>query len=234
MRPIRTVVRYLGGWSILVFFVVLLTFIFSFLGTIFCSVLAGMMVAATKLPRWHTCALSLVFPGVLFSMLRSEKAELLGRQVLMLSLVCFGAYWLTFVLASLLVFYEAKVPAGTAKSPGRKGSGLDSAVSAGNRARSAAPAETALAGRAATPSAPFNLEALQGKWAYAGAGANGSGQHRTLEIVREVVRLSAADSQGRILFSAEAQVQVCPSTALPIVRLSPVPPSTPADTLVSI
>src|ERR1035438_8644004 len=50
--PLKSAVQNVGLCSVLVFFVVLLTLVFSFLGTIICAALAGMMMGATRPSRW--------------------------------------------------------------------------------------------------------------------------------------------------------------------------------------
>ena len=116
-KTLGTVCGHVAGWCAIVSFVLLLTFIFSFLGTIFCAVLAGMMLGSMRPRRWHSVPISLLFPATIFLMLRAMKAELLERQIDLLSLLCLGAFWLTFLLAGVVVSAEQK--ARTAPGPGR-------------------------------------------------------------------------------------------------------------------
>src|SRR5260370_35897434 len=96
LRPIKTAVQYLLGAAAIALFVSLLTFIFSFLGTIFCAALAGMMLGAFKNLRWQSVPFSFLFPAVIVTVLRVSKAELAANQVLVLALSAFGAFWLTY------------------------------------------------------------------------------------------------------------------------------------------
>src|SRR5271157_4800368 len=102
-KTLRTVCGHIGGWCAITFFVLLLTFIFSFLGTIFCAVLAGMMLGAMKPHRWYSVPISLLFPVAICLVLRAMKADLPERQINLLSLLCLGAFWLAFFLTAALV-----------------------------------------------------------------------------------------------------------------------------------
>ena len=46
--PIKAALKHAAAWGIVVGFVSLLTIIFSFLGTLFCAALGGMMMGASK------------------------------------------------------------------------------------------------------------------------------------------------------------------------------------------
>jgi len=73
-------VQYLLGAAAIAFFVGLLTFIFSFLGTIFCAALVGMMLGAFKDLRWQSVSFSFLLPAVLVAVLRVTRAELTGNR----------------------------------------------------------------------------------------------------------------------------------------------------------
>src|SRR6266853_6679234 len=105
---IKTAVRHIAGLATVIFFVVLLTVIFSFLGAFFCAALGGMMLGSVKLPRWQLGALSLAFPGVLFTVLRAGGTELLTKQILLLSVLCLGTFWLTYLVVRAVIWYERK------------------------------------------------------------------------------------------------------------------------------
>jgi hypothetical protein len=200
VSAIKAAVRYLGCWCAMVFFVVLLTTIFSFLGTIICAVLAGMMMGAAKHRRWQAIPVAVVFPAVIFTMLRSTKAELLGRQVMVLSLLCFGAFWLTYVVTSLLLVFEAKKPA---TPDGREGAPNErlaaKPTSLGERPQESltAQVERGLA-----------LADLQGEWSQPSATHNGDGVERTMEIKGDKVLLTARHADGRVRRVAEGQLIV--------------------------
>lgn len=116
-KPVRLAAAYVGGTCLIVFFSALLTFIFSFLGTIFCAVLAGMMIGAARKARWQALPLSLIFPAVLFCLLRFSRAEIPLRQLWLLAVVCFISFWATALVACLLVSFEQKQAAAPKAAP---------------------------------------------------------------------------------------------------------------------
>jgi hypothetical protein len=115
---IRTAGRYLGAWGAIVLCVILLSLLFTFLGTITCAVLAGMMMGAFKGAKWFSVSVSLVFPGVIFGMARGAKVELTPPQVSMLAALCFGTFWVTYldlvplVRTSMLTGFHHAFPEG--------------------------------------------------------------------------------------------------------------------------
>src|SRR5215472_1145713 len=106
--PLKKTLQRIAGGIIITFFVVLLTLIFSFLGTIICAALAGMMLGAAKLPRWQVAAASLLFPSVIFGVLRTTGADLPLQKILMLSGMCLGTFWLIYLVVSMMISYERK------------------------------------------------------------------------------------------------------------------------------
>ena len=104
----RNAGRYLGAWAAIVMCVVLLSCLFTFLGTITCAVLIGMMMGAFKGARWFSVAVSLVFPGVIFGMVRGARVELTQQQVILLAAVCFGIFWVTYLVSAVVFFCEQK------------------------------------------------------------------------------------------------------------------------------
>jgi hypothetical protein len=106
-RFISSATTQAGLALLLVAAVALLTLVFSFLGTILCSVLVGMMIAAIKPRLWRALLVSLVFPAVLLGFLRFSKADLPPHKGLQLASVCFGAFWLTCLSSRLLMVLEA-------------------------------------------------------------------------------------------------------------------------------
>ena len=70
---IRTAGRYLGAWGAIVVGVILLSVIFTFLGTLTCAVLVGMMMGAVKGARWFSVLVSFIFPAVILGMVRTTR-----------------------------------------------------------------------------------------------------------------------------------------------------------------
>src|SRR5690242_19706389 len=90
--------RHFAGWGIILFFMGLLTLIFSFLGSFFCAGLAGMMVGSVKFSRPQTIALSFLAPLVLGSILFIGHTQLPGWQILLLSGLSLGIFWFTYLI----------------------------------------------------------------------------------------------------------------------------------------
>jgi len=221
--PIQTAAQYLGGLITAAFFVVLLTFIFSFLGTIFCAALAGMMLGALRTLKWQSIPVSLIFPVVIFTLLRGMKTDLAGRQILLLAVVCFSVFWVSYGVAAALFFVERKNPR--------------SAVSASqDRAASTMPVTEPLVApvaEGAVRNGSLNLEVLQGDWT-GEATAGASYQNRRLSIQQERLTLSVADSSGQVKLLAKAQVRLCTLGSLPTLLVAENGTETSADTLVCI
>src|SRR5579859_5714182 len=106
--PLKTALKYAGAWSIVLVFVTLLTIIFSFLGTLFCAAIGGMMMGATKAAKKLSIAFSALCPGVLLATMRSQKTELPQNQVIVLAVLCLAAFWMLYLMSLCLVAYEKK------------------------------------------------------------------------------------------------------------------------------
>lgn len=209
-KTLGTVCGHVAGWCAIVSFVLLLTFIFSFLGTIFCAVLAGMMLGSMRPRRWHSVPISLLFPATIFLMLRAMKAELLERQIDLLSLLCLGAFWLTFLLAGVVVSAEQK--ARTAPGPG-PGEPRPPATPGGPERVVERPAP---AGRAAarfeavSPQSAdgLTLARLQGTWRWKAAKGDGEAHEKVLEIRGHDLVLKEVDGAGQVHWAAEGTVRL--------------------------
>ncbi len=223
---IKVVARHAGGILLMVLFVILLTFIFSFLGTIMCAVLAGMMLGATRLSRWLTLALSLIFPAVIFTVLRASKAELLGPQIAVIALLCFAAFWLTYVVAAVLISYERK-PTTTAS-----GSAAQRVEKKAPEQRTASATTRNLARERAEPILPgITLDVLQGTW-LCSAGVNGERRKKAIAIESGVLTLSFADQRGGLSVVGRAHIQVGTVDSRPTVSV--LSDGLSSDTLISI
>lgn len=189
---LKMAARYAGRWSAIVFFVLLLTLIFSFLGTIICAVLAGMMFGATKHVRWQALLISLIFPGAIFGLLRAGRAPLLENQVLVLSLLCFGAFWLTYATAAAVICFERSSANGTPTASEQK-----------TMLAADYPAPTPQ-----TTVQSLKLSELQGTWSRPPSGRNGESRAKELEINAEEVVLRVRDSHGHISTLGKAKVRL--------------------------
>jgi len=210
---IKVVARIAGGVLLVILFVVLLTFIFSFLGTIMCAVLVGMMLGATRLGRWPTFALSLIFPAVIFAMLYLSKAELPGRKIAIISLVCFVAFWLTYVAAVVLFSCERKPAASASNSAPQRVEGKATEQPAATASASSLPRECS-----DPPLAGITLDVLQGTWLCSG-GVNGENRKKAMAIESGVLTVSLADQQGGLNVIGRAQIQLETLDSHPTVSL---------------
>jgi len=212
---VRIALRHIGGWLLLIFFVTLLSIIFSFLGTIFCAALAGMMLGAMRRARW-ALPVSLVFPVVIFLLLRGSKVELSGGQIKMLSVLCFGTFWLVYVIAFALMRFEGK---GQGRQP--------------SNAKGSTRCATAAAAVATTSSPCYriSLDTLQGRWLCNGGTAGEHIREKVLVVDKENLRVTVTDDTGRLALRANAKLRLEQG---PEVVLSLADSESASDSLVSI
>jgi hypothetical protein len=199
--PLKAAAQYVGGLLVALFFVVLLSFTFSFLGTIFCATLAGMMLGALRTHKWQSIPVSLLFPLVIFALLRGLKTELGERQILLVALACFSIFWLTYAVAAALFFFERKAPSSTVPPfPIQPVGGTQP----GSRA------EKAPVGRAesSNQNGQLSLEMLAGTWSLE-PGTAAQLQNRRISIQKERLTLSVVDSSGQTRVLASARVKLC-------------------------
>jgi hypothetical protein len=226
--PLKATAQYVGGLVITAFFVVLLSFTFSFLGTIFCAALAGMMLGALGTHRWRAIPVSFLFPLTIFMLLKGMRTALGERQVLLVSLACFSIFWLTYALAAALFVFERK------RQPSADGLAPVRPVPApGTEAQRAA--QTAATGGAAAPkhNGWLSLEMLQGNWS-GEEGAHPRFQNRRIRIQRDGLTLFGVDASGQATVLAQAEVKLCTLSSPQTFQLRKPAIETAADTLVSI
>ena len=215
--PLKATAQYVAGLAIATFFVVLLSFTFSFVGTLFCAALAGMMLGTLGAHRWHAIPVSLLFPLVIFTLLKGMRTELGERQVLIVSLACFSIFWVIYGLAATLFVFERK---------GQPPAGCAGPI----RPVPAVPTE-----RAGTlkHNGWLSLEMLQGNWA---GEANGHPQFqsRRIRIQRDGLTLFGVDSSGQAKVLAQAEVKLYTLSAPQTFQLWKPATEAASDTLVSI
>ena len=130
-------------------------------GTITCAVLAGMMMGAFKGAKWFSVSVSLVFPVVIFGMARGARVELTPQQITLLAALCFGTFWVTYVVSAFVFFHEQK-----GKKPSKRpASALRPAASAqGGLVAQTVCSPTAEPLGFTAPVRDLCLEQLQGNW----------------------------------------------------------------------
>lgn len=197
-RP-RVVIGYAVGWCIIVFFVVLLTVIFSFLGTFICAALAGMMMGGARFSRWHSLLASLVFPVVMAAVFGISRAALAETQVLLLALLSFGVFWATYAVTSPLGPKEA-----AAKRAASRPDATRKAPAAVDQATSTALAESEILQAVGE----LRLESLQGVWFAKAPVQEPSERRKVLEIHNQKVVLSVLDANGKVCSKAEGHLEL--------------------------
>jgi hypothetical protein len=207
LRPIKIALQYLLGAAAIAFFVGLLTFIFSFLGTIFCAALAGMMLGAFKNLRWQSVPFSFLFPAVIVSVLRVTRAELAPNQVMVLAVCAFGAFWLTYVAGAFLLAFERK------NQPVRAVPSLDHSTAPagfGGAAGSSLALKPA-AGLQVTglqPQVELSLGALEGKWLFETPTNHHAHPEKVLEFNKQKLVLRVTEPGGNVSLMAECRVKL--------------------------
>ena len=229
----RTALRFVAGLATVIFFVVLLTTIFSFLGAFFCAALAGMMLGSVKLPRWNIAAVSLIFPAVLFGVVRAGAAELLLKQTMLLSVLCLSTFWFTYLVVRAVVVYERKGQPSSVSPPLARvnaPSGCDVL-----RERDTTPECLS------TPSVGFaqgqvllTLQSLQGKWSCPATGSNSHCEQKFMEIENDRLLLTVSDSNGKLRVLGEVAVTLNNPDSVRLLTAAAKSCHPTDDTLVSI
>jgi hypothetical protein len=201
----RKALQYAGGFGVAIFFVLLLSFIFSFLGTIFCAALAGMMLGATRKTGWLALPVSLIFPVVIFTLLRTSRAELSNAQINGVSVLCAGAFWLSYGVAFAVLRAEHK----HRKRAGAQPAARQAPRQAGAVQGSAAVATVSAAGAGSPgPARRLSLDLLQGRWRWEPGSERAERREKVIEIERTRLVLSIRDSQGQAAFVATAELKL--------------------------
>lgn len=193
----------IGTMCALVGVTVLLTVLFSFLGTLTVAVVAGLVMGAGRRWRWSAIPVSLVFPAVIFGLSACFKIQLPPEKVHLIALVCGAAFWAVYGMTFGLHLLEQKPESPAATTKGR----ADLPGGTGETETSAAP--------------EFTLATLRGSWTCADASANGSSPRKTLRIEdgRFALTVSEPGSQPREVARGELSVAQS-KTGTPVVTLS--------------
>src|ERR1039457_1440176 len=188
---IRTAGRYLGAWGAIVIGVVLLSVIFTFLGTITCAVLVGMMMGAFKGAKWFSVTVSLVFPAVIFGMVRGAKVELTQQQIVLLAAMCFGVFWVTYLVSAVLFLCEQKGQ-NSSQVPAPMVPGKTVAPETQAAATVCVPVAEPL--RSTVPAEESCLKQLQGNWVCEASDACEPMYRRIIQIKEAKLELKAIDA----------------------------------------
>jgi len=206
LLAINRALRHLAGWGIILFFIGLLTLIFSFLGSFFCAGLAGMMVGSVKFSRPQTLALSFLAPLVLCSILFIGHTQLPGWQILLLSGLSLGIFWFTCLIFRGVVWYERQGRQTTLEP--HTGSGVLKKEQTLQNSQGANPAPTPTARTVVEQWGLLSLKLLQGKWSCADFNGKATNEHKTMEIEDGRLLLTVSDAGGNISFRGKGEVSL--------------------------
>jgi uncharacterized membrane protein len=209
-KPVRLAAAYVGGTCLIVFFSALLTFIFSFLGTIFCAVLAGMMIGAARKARWQAIPLSLIFPAVLFCLLRFSRAELPLRQLALLAVVCFASFWGTALVAFLLVSFEQKQAVAAKTAPAAAATPILAVASAPGNGN----------GNGNGHVGRLTLKDLEGRWICARSASDRARAEKLLVIDHEHMSVRITGERGHLDLAADAVLRLETAGTVPTLVVS--------------
>jgi len=213
----KAVLGYVVGWLITICFVVLFTLIFSFVGTLICAALAGMMMGAARLRWWQSFTVSLVFPAVASITFCVTRATLPAGKIALISTLCFAVFWVIYFALWGLTSHEHAQAAAARRVP----------APAQPRGRQQAQALVQPAGpmcgtpplnAMSTAGPELNLQMLQGTW----LARNGSPEHshvrKAIEISEDSLVVRLTDGDGRVQCLATGRVRICPGCILAVIE----------------
>lgn len=183
---LRTAGRYLGMWVAIVLGVGLVSFTFTFLGTLACAALVGMMMGALKGEKWFSAMVSLVFPAILLAITHNPRTELTSKQILILTMLGFGTFWATYLVSRFMFFCEQKERKPSAARPSAPAAAepLELPEQAGESC----------------------LEQLQGKWVCEAAFTGKPSCRKVIQIKAAKLELQAIDVSGHATLLAQGEV----------------------------
>lgn len=206
MSRLRTsaVIKQLGLGILLVLFVVLVTLVFSFLGAIACSALVGMMTGSSRHWKWQSIPISLVFPAVIMGFLEVWKNYISLRESILVSIVCFGAFWITYLLAFGLCCLERQsIPPPVTASKAVESNPEPMADATSEERRIPVPSTASV-----KPQEHPDLEELQGTWVLDACAGDRLLRKQVIHIAHDRLALSKVDSNGQVQNIAEGFVRL--------------------------
>jgi hypothetical protein len=202
---LRGVARHIGVGVALILSVTLVTMLFNFLGTIMCGALIGMMAGVTRRWRRQIILVSLIFPAVMLGFMSFTNTDLTSRQSTVLPLICFGAFWLAYLLTCALACLEQRELPSSAGSPAALPARTDpqQSVAAVNLRRE--PDGNAVE---AVGSCEPGLDELQGIWSQESRAVNGQSLKRVIEVARDQLAWSIFDQDGKVRLVCQGRVRL--------------------------
>ncbi len=191
-EPVKLAFKHLCLWLVLAGVVLLLTLLFNFFGTLSCAALTGVMLGAIKHRRWLTLPVSLVFPGVVFALMYLSKVELEGQKRIVVPALCFGIFWMTYLVTCVMAVSEGK--------------------EASSRPQPAiTPAKSI---------EKLRLDQLEGRWRFESAERDGQTEKKLIEIADGRLALTVLDSNGRVRLRMEGGVRLEDSAPAKVLVVS--------------
>lgn len=190
--------KQVGVGLTLVISVALVTFVFSFLGTILAAALVGMMVGFARQWRWQFVLISLAFPAALIASMQFSRSAVSLRETLSLSSVGFGTFWVTCILTRGLAWLERQsAPASPSEAAN------PSPAPTTNRRPEAIAAE-------ATPAVARDaaLTELQGTWLCESTAPDGKPCKKVIEVNQQELALRLVDRAGKVRVLARGDLAV--------------------------
>ena len=200
--PIRDAGKALGMWMAIVAFVAFLTFAFNFLGTILCAVVIGMMMGSTRHAKWQIIPVSLIFPALVLLLLGLSRTELSRDQVNAVAGLCFGAFWITYGLTSILRSVEGQqAPGAKAAKPCATPEKEVPTTACGQQS------PEILCSTTSAQALELSLEMLQGWWQGEASGESHQ-RRRTLQITADQIAVKGLNAEGGICWEAKGGLRV--------------------------
>lgn len=187
----RELGRQTGIGVVLITFVTLVTFTFSFLGTILCAAMFGMMVGFSKGWKWQFILISLLFPGLLLlSLYFSDSESIMSRnEGVGLAGVCFGTFWATYLATRGLFLIEG-------------GTQTPAAATSNARCRQQRPRG------AKTAWHDLQIEELQGAWFQETPPPAGQAGRKVIKVDHNELTMSLVSEHGETRVLAKGVLQV--------------------------
>ena len=158
-----------------------LTLLFSFLGTITSGAVFGMMFGTLKQSSWQVSVVSFVFPLVSLAFSHVVTFE----RSLVLAALCFGVFWMSYLLTRMALYFESTQPADSSPAPAES-------------SEADQPGTTGTSLTLPEPAYDPSLEELQGTWARQTANRDSTSRLETIEITRDRLVVTACGADGNL------------------------------------
>ena len=186
--------------GLLIGFVILVTTIFSFVGTISCCVLIGMMMGSLRDSRGTAIPVSLIFPMVTIALLQYPAPAVSLQKATSLAALCFAVFWAMYWLTRGLMLLESTGKPSSRRTTRSSASQAAEATSGVHERHAGGISGTpgladAVQGRDGNQDVA--LTKLQGKWVSLTSRGQENSYEEVLEFNQETFQLEWTDARGR-------------------------------------